>query len=404
MQLVAACSSLLKGRRYLSGGTGPGRAFASLGVVLLFISNRMPYPGRNPYLEFRKGQRLPTGLSGATRERLLSQMWKAMSKDEKDLWRQDQPQLGASGANGAYSVLSKRPASAPAPAPLAKQSNASPFSRFCWEQVRFLPMNLSKAEIDRCLVLHWGALSETNRATYNFGGSRNPVQARPLVYTCLQSATCSTARDTFALAAAPTAAPPVPPAPFPAPAAAPSVPAVGPTPTAPPTPSVPLSPTHVACTGLEEALEVALELLADTPMEEQAILPLPHIMSAEALPLDEALETLLTDCPSAEMVGAVSQVKAPPAEQTFNDLAPHPLQQPTTPPMTPPPMRPVPSSRALGEMVAAAFAPTLLTDAMAEHSLPTDIEGTWQTAQQESVASDWNASTPLPADIAAMFV
>ena len=37
VQLVAACSSLLKGQRYLSGGTGPGRAFASLGVVLLFI-------------------------------------------------------------------------------------------------------------------------------------------------------------------------------------------------------------------------------------------------------------------------------------------------------------------------------------------------------------------------------
>ena len=336
-----------------------------------------------------------------------------MSKDEKDLWRLDQPQLGASGANEAYSVPSKRPAlSAPASVPLAKQTySTSPYNVFCWEQVRFLPTNLSKAEIGRCLVLHWGALSETNRATYNVGGPRNPVQARPLVYTCVQSATCLTACDAFALAAAPTAAPPVPPAPaalfaapFPAPAAAPSVPAVGPTPTAPPTPSVPLSPTHVACTGLEEALEVALELLADTPMEEQAILPLPHIMSAEALPLDEALETLLTDCPSAEMVGAVSQVKAPPAEQTFNDLAPHPLQQPTTPPMTPPPMRPVPSSRALGEMVAAAFAPTLLTDAMAEHSLPTDIEGTWQTAQQESVASDWNASTPLPADIAAMFV
>ena len=43
VQLVAACSSLLKGRRYLSGGTGPGRAFASLGVVLLFISNALPW-------------------------------------------------------------------------------------------------------------------------------------------------------------------------------------------------------------------------------------------------------------------------------------------------------------------------------------------------------------------------
>lgn len=148
---------------------------------------------------------------------------------------------------------------------------------------------------------------------------------------------------------------------------------------------------------------MALELLADTPME--VILPhweviLPHIMSAEALPLDEVLEALLTNFPSAEAVGAVSQVTPPPAEQPLNNLTPHPLQQP----MTPPPMRPVPSSRALGEMVAAALAPTLLTDAMAEHLLPTDIEGTWQTAQQESVASDWNAPTPLPADIAAMFL
>ena len=372
----------------------------------------MPSLGRNPYLEFRKGQHLPAGLSGATRERLLSQMWKAMSKDEKDLWRLDQPQLGASGANEAYSVPSKRPAlSAPASVPLAKQTySTSPYNVFCWEQVRFLPTNLSKAEISRCLVLHWGALSETNRATYNVGGPRNPVQARPLVYTCVQSATCLTACDAFALAAAPTAAPPVPPAPaalfaapFPAPAAAPSVPAVGPTPTAPPTPSAPWTPTQVACTGLEETLDVALELLADTPME--VILPhweviLPHIMSAEALPLDEVLEALLTNFPSAEAVGAVSQVTPPPAEQPLNNLTPHPLQQP----MPPPPIRPVPSSRALGEMVAAALAPTLLTDAMAEHLLPTDIEGTWQTAQQESVASDWNAPTPLPADIAAMFL